>query len=124
MAIRHEVENLIRRGNIFYWRARVPTCFLNCKSGSRLSLSLQCSDHKKARIIARQLNMRLAEMKLRPKDLMGDRELLQKLFEHLPDGMLEKLEDISLIAKRDGRAGHVAEMELDLEAEPYGRQYT
>ncbi|MDH6229745.1 hypothetical protein M2281_000317 [Mesorhizobium soli] len=23
MAIRHEVENLIRRGNIFYWRARV-----------------------------------------------------------------------------------------------------
>ncbi|WP_157179924.1 hypothetical protein [Rhizobium sp. CCGE 510] len=24
MAVRHDVENLIRRGNIFYWRARAP----------------------------------------------------------------------------------------------------
>lgn len=23
MAVRHEVENLIRRGNIFYWRPRI-----------------------------------------------------------------------------------------------------
>lgn len=24
MAVRHEVENLIRRGSIFYWRPRIP----------------------------------------------------------------------------------------------------
>ena len=30
MAVRHEVENLIRRGNIFYWRARVPAVFAQC----------------------------------------------------------------------------------------------
>ena len=29
MAVRHEVENLIRRGNIFYWRARVPAAFVH-----------------------------------------------------------------------------------------------
>lgn len=116
MAVRHEVENLIRRGNIFYWRPRVPAVFVDCRPGSRLSLSLHCSDHKKAQIIARQLNMQLAEMKMRPKDMMGDRERLQKLFEHIRDGMLNELDGISLLAKRDGRAGHVAEMDLDLEA--------
>ncbi|WP_236759812.1 DUF6538 domain-containing protein [Agrobacterium tumefaciens] len=82
MAVRHEVENLIRRGNIFYWRPRVPAAFIHCRPGSRLSLSLHCSDHKKAQIIARQLNMQLAEMKMRPKDMMGDKERLQKLFVH------------------------------------------
>ncbi|WP_285277760.1 DUF6538 domain-containing protein [Agrobacterium sp. SUL3] len=116
MVVRHEVENLIRRGNIFYWRPRVPAVFIHCRPGSRLSLSLHCSDHKKAQIIARQLNMQLAEMKMRPKETMGDREQLQKLFEHIRDGMLIDLEGISLLAKRDGRAGHVAEMDLDLEA--------
>lgn len=116
MAVRHEVENLIRRGNIFYWRPRVPAAFTHCQPGSRLSLSLHCSDHRKAQIIGRKLNMRLAELKMRPKEMMGDRERLQKLFEHIRDGMLSELEGISLLAKRDGRAGHVAEMELDLEA--------
>jgi hypothetical protein len=45
MAVRHEVENLIRRGNIFYWRPRVPAALINCGPGSRLSLSLHCSDN-------------------------------------------------------------------------------
>ncbi|WFU51300.1 hypothetical protein [Sinorhizobium terangae] len=35
MAVRHQVENLIRRGNIFYWRARVPMSFARCRPGSR-----------------------------------------------------------------------------------------
>ncbi len=59
MAVRHEVENLIRRGNIFYWRARVPAVFIHCRPGSRLSLSLHCSDHRKAQLIGRKLNTRL-----------------------------------------------------------------
>lgn len=116
MAVRHDVENLIRRGNIFYWRARVPLSFIRCTPGSRLSLSLQVSDHKKAQMIARHLNMRLAEMKLRPKEIMADREQLQKLFERVRNAMLEDLDDVNVLAKRKGRAGHVREMELDLEA--------
>lgn len=116
MAVRHEVENLIRRGNIFYWRARIPAAFLYCRPGSRLSLSLHCSDHKKAQIIGRTLNTRLAELKMNSKEVMTTKQQLQKLFEHIRDGMLGKLEDISLMAKRDGRAGHVSEMELDLVA--------
>ncbi len=65
MAIRHDVENLTRRGNIFYWRARVPSAFGKCQPGSRLSLSLHCSDHKKAQAIGRKLNMLVAELILR-----------------------------------------------------------
>ena len=115
MAVRHEVENLVRRGNIFYWRPRIPTCFTACPQGSRLSLSLQISDHKKAQVIARRLNLRLAELKQRPKEAMSDREQLQKIFKHIRDDMAEKLDEISIIAKRYGRAGDVVEMELDLE---------
>lgn len=68
MAVRHDVENLIRRGNIFYWRARVPTRLAPCRPGSRLSLSLPCSDHKKAQVIGRKLNMLMAELKMKSKD--------------------------------------------------------
>jgi hypothetical protein len=67
MAVRHDVENLIRRGNIFYWRARVPASFAGCRPGSRLSLSLHCSDHKKAQAIGRKLNMLMAELKMNSK---------------------------------------------------------
>jgi len=115
MAVRHEVENLIRRGNIFYWRPRVPAAFIHCQPGSRLSLSLHCSDHKKAQIIGRKLNTRLAELKMNPKGPMS-RQQLQKLFEHERDKELERLDDINTLAKRNGRGGDVIEMELDLEA--------
>lgn len=116
MAVRHEVENLVRRGNILYWRPRIPSCFLSCPSGSRLSLSLQLSDHKKAQVIARRLNLRLAELKQERREFMSTREQLQKLFSHIRDQFLDDLENISIMAKRHGRAGDVIEMELDLEA--------
>ena len=65
MAVRHEVENLIRRGNIFYWRPPVPAAFTQRQPGSRLSLSLHPlslhrSDHRKAQSIGWKLNMRLS----------------------------------------------------------------
>ncbi|WP_246723461.1 DUF6538 domain-containing protein [Rhizobium sp. ARZ01] len=115
MAVRHEVENLIRRGNIFYWRARVPAVFVHCRPGSRLSLSLHCSDHKKAQIIGRKLNTRLAELKMNSKDVMTTKKQLQILFEHVRDEEIERLDDVSTMAKRNGRGGDVVEMELDLE---------
>jgi len=34
---RHEVENLIRRRSIFYWRPRVPRTFRRCAADARLS---------------------------------------------------------------------------------------
>ncbi|MGV1916130.1 DUF6538 domain-containing protein [Rhizobium sp. 22-785-1] len=115
MAVRHEVENLIRRGNIFYWRPRVPAALINCGPGSRLSLSLHCSDHRRAQIIGRKLNTRLAELKLNSKEMMSKQQL-QKLFEHERDKELERLDEINTLARRNGRGGNVEEMELDLEA--------
>ena len=114
MAVRHGVENLIRRGNIFYWRPRIPAAFIHCQPGSRLSLTLHCSDHRKAQIIGRKLNTRLAELKMRSKETMSKQQL-QKLLEHERDKELERLEGISVSAKKFGRAGDVVEMELDLE---------
>lgn len=115
MAVRHGVENLIRRGNIFYWRPRIPAAFIHCRPGSRLSLSLHCSDHRKAQIIGRKLNTRLAELKLNSKETMSKLQL-QKLFEHERDKELERLDDINTLARRNGRGGNIEEMELDLEA--------
>lgn len=114
MAVRHDVENLIRRGNIFYWRARVPASFARCHPGSRLSLSLHCSDHKKAEVIGRKLNTLMAELKMKSKEPMSKAQL-QKLCEHERDVMLLHLEDVSLVARRYGRPADIEELELDLE---------
>jgi hypothetical protein len=43
---RHQVENLVLRGPIFYWRARVPVGFKGTGTNARLSLSLRLSDSK------------------------------------------------------------------------------
>ncbi|MBP2560112.1 hypothetical protein J2857_002881 [Neorhizobium galegae] len=114
MAVRHDVQNLTRRGNIFYWRARVPTAFEQCRPGSRLSLSLHCSDHKKAQAIDRKLNMLVAELKLKQKEPMSKAQL-QKLCEHERDMMLMHLEDVSMVARRYGRPADISELEMDLE---------
>jgi hypothetical protein len=114
MAVRHDVENLTRRGNIFYWRARVPSAFGQCQPGSRLSLSLHCSDHKKAQAIGRKLNLLVAELKLKQKEPMSKAQL-QKLCEHERDMMLMHLEDVSIVARRYGRPADISELEMDLE---------
>ncbi|RVP97133.1 integrase [Sinorhizobium meliloti] len=114
MAVRHDVENLIRRGNIFYWRARVPMSFARCRPGSRLSLSLHCSDHKKAQAIGRKLNMLMSELKLKQKEPMSKQQL-QNLCEHERDVMLLHLEDAAIAARRYGRPADIEELELDLE---------
>lgn len=48
MATRHEVPNLARRGNVFYWRARVPVWFTAYPPRARSSVPLRQSDHRKA----------------------------------------------------------------------------
>lgn len=48
MAVRHQVQNLQRRENIFYWRTRLPAQ-LGRNIGSRhLAFSLKQSDHRPA----------------------------------------------------------------------------
>ncbi|EIM73473.1 phage integrase family protein [Nitratireductor aquibiodomus RA22] len=61
MAARHRLANLTRRGNIFYWRARVPSAFAS-NQRSHLALSLRHGDHTKAKSMVRRLNMLLAEL--------------------------------------------------------------
>nr|WP_296039267.1 hypothetical protein [uncultured Agrobacterium sp.] len=66
-------------------------------------------------MIGRKLNTRLAELKLNSKEMMSKQQL-QKLFEHERDKELERLDEINMLARRNGRGGDVEEMELDLEA--------
>ena len=115
MAVRHEVENLIRRGNIFYWRPRVPRTFRRCAADARLSLSLGASDHRKAQYLARRLNTRLAELKHGPTAGMTTKDQLAKLFAAERDSMTEELENVALMSRRNGRPDDIADVEMDLE---------
>lgn len=115
MTVRHEVENLIRRGNIFYWRPRIPKTFTRCPAGSRLSLSLQASDHRKAQVLARRLNTLLADLKYGPQAAMTDKEQLAKLFAAERDRMLDQLEKVALMARRRGRPDDIQDVEMDIE---------
>ena len=58
---RHQVENLVLRGPVFYWRARIPAGFDAAGRNARLSLSLRLSDRKKASVVARSLNALLLQ---------------------------------------------------------------
>jgi hypothetical protein len=91
MAVRHDVENLIRRGNIFYWRTHIPSSFV--QSGP-------AAGFHSAFIVptGRKLNMRLAELKMNSKDIMSIKAQLQKLLEHVRDEALKELEGASTAA--------------------------
>jgi len=79
MAQRHEIQNLVRRGHIFYWRARIPRRFARIAEG-HISLSLQQSCHMKAGYMARRLNTLLHEMKMKPVAALTTKEQLEALF--------------------------------------------
>ncbi len=66
MPVRHRVENLIRRGNIHYWRARIPGAFRLISFDQRLSISLRLSDYDQASLIARHLNTTFATLAKTP----------------------------------------------------------
>ncbi|WP_265985463.1 MULTISPECIES: DUF6538 domain-containing protein [Ochrobactrum] len=66
MAVRHQVQNLQRRGNIFYWRTRLPAQ-LGRNIGSRhLAFSLKQSDHRQVGYMVRKLNLMLFEIAENP----------------------------------------------------------
>ncbi|WP_281978515.1 DUF6538 domain-containing protein [Pseudorhizobium flavum] len=114
MATRHHVENLIRRGNIFYWRARVPQRFSAARVKDRLSLSLHVSDHRVALLLARRLNLRPAELKnSRTTDMSQD--AFHRFFVNERDQQLQKLEKVALASRRYGKGDFKADVDIDLQ---------
>ena len=116
MAARHEVQNLVRRGHVYYWRARVPR-EIGGDVEKRLSLSLGVSDHYRARQIARRLNTVLSECGWSGLGKrMSSKEQLAAFFKAELDRMRDHLDDVALMARRVGEPNDVEEVEADLEA--------
>ncbi len=103
MAARHRLANLTRRGNIFYWRARVPSAFAS-NQRSHLALSLRHGDHTKAKSMVRRLNMLLAELAEEDRARMTSREQLENLFRAEIERMNESMDDLAFAARRTGSA--------------------
>lgn len=101
MATRHEIQNLVRRGNVFYWRPRVPRRFGKAGPG-HLSLSLRQSDHMKARYMARRLNTLLHDLQLRPGAALTTKDQLEAFFRTEVERMSEHLDNLQFAAKRTG----------------------
>ncbi|MEX0406917.1 integrase [Aquibium sp. LZ166] len=99
---RHQVENLVLRGPIFYWRARIPVGFRGTGTNARLSLSLRLSDRKKASLVARRLNAMLLELEMVPKARMATKEQLARIFALEAEAMRAEIEALDLAAKRTG----------------------
>jgi integrase len=101
MAARHEIQNLVRRGNVFYWRPRIPRSF-DRAAGGHLSLSLRQSDHMKAKYMARRLNTLLHDLKLRPGAALTTKDQLEALFRTEVERMGEHLDNLQFAARRIG----------------------
>ncbi|WP_312468455.1 DUF6538 domain-containing protein [Brucella sp.] len=70
MAIKHQVQNLQRRGNIFYWRPRLPARMSAHIGARHLAFSLKQSDHRQAGRMARKLNLMLFEIAENPRSAL------------------------------------------------------
>ncbi|WP_367715651.1 DUF6538 domain-containing protein [Nitratireductor sp. GISD-1A_MAKvit] len=103
MAARHRIANLTRRGNVFYWRARIPSA-LAIDQRSHLALSLRHGDHTKAKSMVRRLNTLLAELAEGDRARMTSREQLEEIFRAEIERMNESLEDLAFAARRTGSA--------------------
>jgi len=117
MAIRHQVQNLQRRGNIFYWRARLPT-HLGRNIGSRhLAFSLKQSDHRQAGYMARKLNLMLYEIAENPRSVLMSKEALEGLFQSEIARMNDHMDNLQA-ASRSTTVGfhHIDNIRSDLEA--------
>ena len=88
MARYHAVPNLQRRGNIWYWRPRLPRHISQTDLNQKLSFSLRQSDHDRARYMALRLNTLLAGLKFRRPCAPMTKDKLKRLFQaelkHIP----------------------------------------
>ncbi|WP_192799503.1 DUF6538 domain-containing protein [Brucella tritici] len=81
MAIRHQVQNLQRRGNIFYRRARLPVHLGRNIGSCHLAFSLKQSDHRQAGYMACKLNLMLYEIVENPRSVLMSTEALEASFQ-------------------------------------------
>ena len=115
MARRHEIQNLQRPGNVFYWRSRIPSRMASRGGEERLSLSLRLSDHIKAGYKARRLNTLLHELRLRPNVMTTTKDQLAALFRAEIERMLAHLDDVAMMERRFGNADDPGQLDADLE---------
>lgn len=99
---RHQIENLILRGPVFYWRARIPVRFASATGNGRLSLSLRLSDRKKASVVARRLNALLLQLELMPMARMATKDQLTRIFALEIDAMRDEVDALDRSARRRG----------------------
>jgi hypothetical protein len=110
---RHQVENLVLRGLIFYWRARIPIGFKAAGRNARLSLSLRLSDRKKAYVVARRLIALLLEIEMVPKSRMATREQLTRIFALEIEATRNEIEALNRSAKHSGSLRDPVHREAD-----------
>lgn len=113
MAKRHEIQNLVRRDHIYYWRPRIPRRFIKA-CDSHLSLSLHQSCHMKASYMARRLNTLLHEMQMKPAAALTTKDQLEALFRTEAARMAEHLDNLQFAARRVG-ADPLLALRADLE---------
>ncbi len=114
MARRHEVQNLLRRGNIWYWRPRLPVSLSQSDLNGKLSFSLKQSDHHRARFMARRLNSLLAELRMRPGAAMTRKENLKALFQAKIARMNEMMDDLVTAAEATGSQINPGHLQADV----------
>jgi len=116
MAVRHQVQNLQRRGNIFYWRPRLPAS-LGRNTGSRhLAFSLKQSDHRQAGHMARKLNLLLFEIAENPRSALMSKEALERLFQSEIERMNDHMENLQFAGQRTPTGFHqIDNLAADLE---------
>jgi hypothetical protein len=110
---RHQVENLVLRGPIFYWRARIPARLAASTRSARLSLSLRLSDRKKASLVARRLNALLLQVEMMPAARMATKEQLTKIFALEIEAMHEEIDALDRSAKHIGSLRDPVNREAD-----------
>jgi hypothetical protein len=114
MARQHDVQNLLRRGNIWYWRPRLPIALSQSDLNQKLSFSLRQSDHHRARFMARRLNTMLAEMRFRRNLGTSRQDALKALFKAEIDRMNEMMDDLVTASKATGTGHKAYHLEADL----------
>jgi hypothetical protein len=110
---RHQVENLVLRGPIFFWRTRIPVGFKVAGRNAKLSLSLRLSDRTKAYVVARRLNALLLEIEMVPKSRMATREQLTRIFALEIEAMRDEIEALDRSAKHSGSLSDPVHREAD-----------
>ncbi|WP_423776386.1 DUF6538 domain-containing protein [Aurantimonas coralicida] len=102
MAVRHHVSNLVRRGNVYYWRPRLPAGASRSGRGKHLSLSLRITDHAHAKSLAMQLNARLEGIRSMVVTEAWNKEQLAILFREEIEQASRELEGFAVAARRVG----------------------